>query len=84
MTTGVVGDFQAGGAALASASNSQVLVVAHNAGAHWPAHKLAKQAGVIQVRIAPPVDTHNLGTKEVNRVTKELMTSLVEDIKDEV
>ena len=77
MPPGEVGSFQPGGAALAIAAEAPVVVVAHNAGRHWPAHRLRKTPGVIQVRIGPPVATAGRRSKAVNAEARELMASLV-------
>jgi len=63
-----VGDtrpFQIGGPALAEASGAPVLVVAHNAGEFWPAHRLLKRPGTIRVVISPPIQTVGRRSKEI-------------------
>ena len=77
MPPGEIGSFQPGGAALAIAAQAPVVVVAHNAGRHWPAHRLRKTPGVIQVRIGPPVATAGRNSKQVNAEARELMAALV-------
>ena len=77
MPPGEVGSFQPGGAALAIAAEAPVVVVAHNAGRHWPAHRLRKTPGVIRVRIGPPVATAGRKTKAVSDEARALMASLV-------
>lgn len=66
MPPGEVGPFQPGGGALAAAAEAPVVVVAHNAGAHWPAHRLRKIPGVIRVRVAPALATVGLSAKQIN------------------
>lgn len=66
MPSGEIGPFQPGGAALAAAAEAPLLVVAHNAGAHWPAHQLCKTPGVIRVRVAPALATAGLSAKQIN------------------
>jgi 1-acyl-sn-glycerol-3-phosphate acyltransferase len=73
MPPGELGPFQAGGAALAAASELPVLVIAHNAGDHWPAHELRKTPGTIHVRILPPLSTTGLNGKQVARESRALM-----------
>lgn len=63
---GEIGEFFAGGAALASASEVPVLVVAHNAGFFWPAHQTRKNPGTIDVRISPLMDSSGKSTKAIN------------------
>ena len=77
MPSGEVGSFQPGGAALAAAAEAPVLVVAHNAGAHWPAHRLRKTPGTIEVRIAPALETAGLSAKQVNSQAHNVMEKLV-------
>lgn len=62
--------FFRGGAALAHAAKRPVIVVAHNAGQFWPAHRLAKFSGVVQVRISPPISTEGRSVSEVNRLAE--------------
>jgi 1-acyl-sn-glycerol-3-phosphate acyltransferase len=57
--------FQAGGPALAEASAAPVIVVAHNAGDRWPAHRLVKQPGTIRVIVSPPIETAGRRAKEI-------------------
>jgi 1-acyl-sn-glycerol-3-phosphate acyltransferase len=66
MPAGEIGRFQPGGAALAAAAGRPLLVVAHNAGAFWPAHRFRKRPGTIEVRIAPPIDTAGRNSKDIH------------------
>ena len=77
MPPGEIGSFQPGGAALAIAAKAPVVVVAHNAGRHWPAHRLRKTPGVIKVRVGPAIATEGRRSKQVNAEARELMASLV-------
>jgi 1-acyl-sn-glycerol-3-phosphate acyltransferase len=63
------GRFHAGGAALARAAGRPVVVVAHDAGRYWPAHRFRKQPGTIEVRISPPIAPCNK-TFEINRLAQ--------------
>lgn len=56
-----------GGAMLAVKSGCPVLPIAHNAGLHWPAHKLAKIPGEIIVKIGKPMSSAGQSAKELNR-----------------
>ena len=80
MEPGTIGRFQVGGAALASAAGVPLLVIAHDAGRYWPAHRFLKQPGTIRVRIAPPIPSleHNSKdlTREASDTMKELLNSL--------
>ena len=73
MPPGEIGRFQIGGAALARAAESPVLVIAHNAGDHWPAHELGKRSGAIQVRIMPPFRTNGRDSKSITAEAEALM-----------
>lgn len=68
-----MGRFQVGGAALASAADADVMVIAHNAGDYWPAHELVKQPGTIQVRIMPPIRTNGRDTKAIMEAAQNLL-----------
>ena len=74
MPSGEIGRFQVGGAALASAAEAPVLVIAHNAGDHWPAHQLEKRPGTIQVRIMEPFQTIGRDSKSIIAMAEGLMT----------
>lgn len=74
MPPGEIGRFQIGGAALASAADAPVLVIAHNAGLHWPAHELAKNPGVIRVRIMPPFRTIGLDSRQINEKATSVLS----------
>ena len=74
--SGKVSPFQAGGSVLAAATGEPVLVVAHDAGRYWPAHQFIKNPGIVQVRIAPPIDTTGMNSKEINQAARALMESL--------
>ena len=62
---GAHGKFQRGGAALAVASGRPVVVIAHNAGSHWP-RGLLKRPGVISVEVSPPFATEGKKSSEIN------------------
>ncbi len=80
MAPGQPGAFQAGGSALAAATGAPVVVVAHNAGTHWPAHQLRKVPGVIEMRIAPPISTRGKSSKQINREAQALMATMMADL----
>lgn len=64
------GQFHAGGAALAKAARRPVVVVAHDAGRYWPAHRFIKQPGTIEVRISPPIEPSG-NTNNINDLAKD-------------
>lgn len=65
---GTVGKFQRGGAALAAATGTPVVVVAHDAGRCWPARRFLKQPGVIGVEFSVPFHPQGKTPKELNRL----------------
>lgn len=79
---GEVGPFFAGGASLASASASPVVVIAHNAGFFWPAHAFGKRSGVIDVRISPPISTDGKRAKDINAEASAWMQSQQGELVD--
>ena len=80
---GIVGEFQIGGAALVEAAGTPVIMVAHNAGHCWPAHKLAKRPGIIDVVISEPLVTQGKNRREINELTRIWMTDTVSQLKDQ-
>ena len=74
-------EFQAGGAALARASGSPVLVVAHNAGQYWPAHKFRKVPGTITVRLSPLIETRDKTTKEINAEAEAWLAGAMSELE---
>lgn len=80
MPTGEVGRFQAGGASLAVAADAPILVIAHNAGSHWPAHQLIKIPGTIEVRIAEPIRPNGRDSKILTDEARGLMKETLERI----
>lgn len=65
MPPGELGRFQPGGAALAAATGAPVLLIAHDAGSFWPAHRFLKRPGEITMIIGEPIATEGLSTKEI-------------------
>lgn len=62
---GVEKKFSSGGAELAIQAGVKVLPVAHNAGLHWPAHRLLKYPGTIDLVIGKPIDPAGKTAREV-------------------
>ena len=73
--------FQAGGAALAARAGCPVLVVAHDAGRYWPAHRFRKHLGTIRVRISPPLNTEGKKHKEINQLAQDWLASAMRDLE---
>ena len=70
MPWGRQGRFHPGGAALASSSGAPVLVVAHDGGRYWPAHRFVKNPGTIEVRISPRMEFGGEKHKKINELTE--------------
>lgn len=75
-----IGRFQPGGAALAAATGAPVLVVAHNAGSHWPAHAFRKHPGEIRVLIGEPLATEGRSTKEIQAACAATFDELMAEL----
>ncbi len=73
-------NFQIGGAALAESSGRPVLVVAHNAGEFWPAHRFGKHAGTIRVIVSPPISPHGINRKLLNSSAEAAMAAAMADL----
>jgi len=59
--------YSAGGAELAISAGALIVPVAHNAGLFWPAHKLIKHPGTVQVVIGKPINPAGRNAKEVTQ-----------------
>jgi len=62
---GIEKKYSAGGVQLAISSCRKILPIAHNAGVCWPAHKILKNPGTIQVVIGEPIDPTGRNPKEL-------------------
>lgn len=80
MPRGEIGPFQAGGAALASHLGCPLLVVAHDAGACWPARRFLKFPGRIRVRIGPALATAGKTSKAINDEAASQMRRLMAEL----
>ena len=76
-----MGRFQVGGAALAADAHVPIVVVAHDAGDYWPAHKFGKRAGTVRVLIAPPIPPAR-DTKALLQTAAEQMQALMTRLRD--
>ena len=72
--------FQVGGAALAAQSEAPVIVVAHDAGNVWPAHRLIKRPGVVHVKISPPITTTGMHAKDINAAARAWMEGAMREL----
>jgi len=64
---GVEKRYSAGAAELAIAADKPIVPVAHNAGEFWPAHKLIKYPGTIQVVIGKPIYPDSKTAREITQ-----------------
>lgn len=60
-----------GGAMLAVKSGVEVLPIVHNAGQHWPAHRLEKIPGEVVVKIGKPFSPVGHTAKSLNAETEQ-------------
>ncbi|MGI9306537.1 MAG: lysophospholipid acyltransferase family protein [Gammaproteobacteria bacterium] len=63
-------EYHIGGAFLANKANCPAVPVAVDSGKYWPKNGFFKRAGLITVRIGPPIDGA-LPVKEINRKARE-------------
>lgn len=73
--------FQRGGAALAATTGAPVVVIAHNAGAFWPARGFLKKPGIVQVEISAPVETEGRKYSEINAICEEWLSEAMARIE---
>lgn len=73
--------FQRGGAALAAATGAPVVVIAHNAGAFWPARGFLKQPGLVRVEISAPMETKGLKSSEINTICENWLSDAMARIE---
>ena len=66
-----IGKFARGGAQLAKRANVQVIPVAHNAGAVWPARQFLKRPGTLKVVIGAPIDTTEASVAEITNTARD-------------
>jgi 1-acyl-sn-glycerol-3-phosphate acyltransferase len=74
------GRYRIGGALLAQRTGYAVTPVAHNAGEYWPRRKFIKKPGVIQVRIGPPIDSHNKSAQQILAEAENWIETQMADI----
>lgn len=68
LPTGQRGKFYRGGAALAAATGTPLVVIAHDAGRFWPARQFLKYPGEITVEISEPVPAVGNRSSEINEL----------------
>ena len=80
MPPGKMGQFQVGGAMMATRSGAQVVPVAHNAGLCWPKDDFMKYPGIIDVIIGTPIETSGKKPRDVNVEAEEVIKQMMESI----
>ncbi|HEX7034682.1 MAG TPA: lysophospholipid acyltransferase family protein [Pseudomonadales bacterium] len=80
MPAGQLGRFQPGGAALAAATGAPVLLIAHDAGSFWPAHRFLKYPGEVTLLIDAPIETAGLSSKEIQALIAERFAALMREL----
>lgn len=79
---GEIKRFSTGGAQLALAAGVPILPVAHNAGLYWPARRLMKYPGTIDVRIGPPIFVTDTNAREATRAAEEWIRGALGDLAE--
>lgn len=77
---GTVGNYARGGASLAKAAEVPVILVAHNAGECWPAHRFLKIPGQIRVVISEAIDTSDKTSREITEHARDWIETQVQRI----
>ncbi len=75
------GRFYRGGAALAAATGAPVVVIAHNAGRHWPARRFLKTPGEIRVEVSEPFATEGKKSSEINLLCEDWMRAAMQRLE---
>ena len=69
-----------GGAALAIESGAQLVLVAHNAGKHWPPHQFVKHPGTIQISISPPIKSEGQTAQELTETAQQWIETTLKKV----
>ena len=80
LAPGEAGRFHRGGAALASATDQPVIVVAHNAGHYWPARRFMKFPGTISVQISEPFRPDGRKSSEINTLCENWLSHTMSEL----
>ena len=78
LPSGERGRFYRGGAALAAATGTPIVVIAHNAGRYWPARRFLKYPGEIVVRISEPFETSTRKSNEINTMCENWLYEAID------
>jgi 1-acyl-sn-glycerol-3-phosphate acyltransferase len=66
-------NFSNGAAELAISAGVKLVPLYHNAGLFWPAHRFLKKPGIIDVVIAPAIDTSGREARELTQEIQQLI-----------
>ena len=80
MAPGTRGEYQSGGAWLASKTAATVVPVALNSGELWPRNAFLKRPGTITVSIGAAIDAKGLTPEEINRKAEDWIEAEVQRI----
>ena len=80
MAPGSPGKFQVGGVMIAVKTGTPILLVAHNAGLHWPKNGFLKYPGTIDVVIGPVIETAGRKTRDVNQEAESWILEQLEKL----
>ena len=81
LAPGETGRFHRGGAALASATDVPVIVIAHNAGDRWPARRFLKFPGTIRVEISAPFRPDGKKSSEINMLCEDWLSHTMTELE---
>jgi 1-acyl-sn-glycerol-3-phosphate acyltransferase len=79
---GEAGQYKPGVILLAKKAGVPIVPVAHNAGLCWPKGTVIKHAGIITMRILPPIPAQDVQEKKRNDVLAEIEESIETNCRD--
>jgi len=77
MAAGETRKYGASGALLAREANRLIVPVAHDAGRFWPRRGLRKRAGMVTVKIGPPIQTAGREPREINAEAQQWIEAAI-------
>lgn len=81
MAPGQRGRYNPGGAMLAHKAGVPVVPVAHNSGSYWSKRGFLKRAGVIEVRVGPPIPVDGKRPKQINAEAEAWIESQMPELE---
>lgn len=81
MAPGQRGRYNPGGAMLAHKAGVPVVPVAHNSGSYWSKRGFLKRAGVIEVRVGPPIAVDGKRPKQINAEAEDWIESQMPELE---